>query len=336
MTERCTNYRSITHLYPVPLAAIHKVREALVGSRRLPNAALSLVVAGSILCTLLAWVRIVVVQQCTENEADAVCDEPIEGPMNRLLIYGYVSVLLCGCASAESQAQDPKPAEPVGSRPELAVPTCGPEQSYAYVSRRYRCPDGSNPLNGEVEAARQARYRTLPAPRSDHILDVYRVPCAGGDQEVFVDMYSCQEMENILARARAASPLTNRVLAEFSSANYVGVLALCEPVRSGQFSTGEDFAVCGTLEPAALTLLGEQRAAVSRLVGYCKNMAKKSSLRLDFVAHSLGAVMSGLAQEGKKVSEQELVGILQNFSDACSVAPEEVIEHVEQRAGSEV
>ncbi|MGE0790949.1 MAG: hypothetical protein AB7S26_35085 [Sandaracinaceae bacterium] len=81
-----------------------------------------------------------------------------------------------------------------GMSPEDPVSACGPVDSYAYVAQRFRCPDGTNPLGGDVEAGRDARVGNVGANSSGHIIDLYRVPCPGGPVDIYVDMYGCPEM----------------------------------------------------------------------------------------------------------------------------------------------
>ncbi len=86
-------------------------------------------------------------------------------------------------------------ADGSGADRESPVATCGARDSYAYIAQRFRCPDGSNPLGGDLEAGRAARVGNVGPNHTGHIIDLYRVPCPGGEVEVYVDMYGCAEPE---------------------------------------------------------------------------------------------------------------------------------------------
>lgn len=88
----------------------------------------------------------------------------------------------------------------VGMDPEHPVPACGPLDSYEYVASRFRCPDGTNPLGGDPRAGQASRLGNVGANSSGHIIDVYRVPCASGPVDVYVDMYGCPEMQGMLGQ----------------------------------------------------------------------------------------------------------------------------------------
>jgi len=86
----------------------------------------------------------------------------------------------------------------VGMDAEHPVPACGPQDSYDYVASRFRCPDGTNPLGGDPRAGQMSRLGNVGANSTGHIIDVYRVPCASGPIDVYVDMYGCPEMAGML------------------------------------------------------------------------------------------------------------------------------------------
>lgn len=99
----------------------------------------------------------------------------------------------------ERAAEGPAVAQRgVGMDPEHPVPACGPGDSYDYVASRFRCPDGTNPLGGDPRAGQMARLGNVGANSTGHIIDVYRVPCASGPIDVYVDMYGCPEMAGML------------------------------------------------------------------------------------------------------------------------------------------
>jgi hypothetical protein len=102
---------------------------------------------------------------------------------------------------AARAAQGPAVAlEGLGMDREHPVPACGPRDSYDYVASRFRCPDGTNPLGGDMGAGQASRLGNVGANSQGHIIDVYRVPCASGPVDVYVDMYGCPEMQGMLGR----------------------------------------------------------------------------------------------------------------------------------------
>lgn len=84
---------------------------------------------------------------------------------------------------------DPAP----GSSKENPVLRCGARDSYAFVAGVFRCPDGTNPLNGDSAAGGAARRGNVGPNSQRHIIDLYEVPCAGEPERVYVDMYGCPD-----------------------------------------------------------------------------------------------------------------------------------------------
>ena len=86
----------------------------------------------------------------------------------------------------------------VGATPASAAMRCGPQDSYFYVSTKFKCPGGGNPLGGDIDSGGRARRGNIGPGPDGHILDVYDVPCPTGSVAVYVDMYHCrpgQELE---------------------------------------------------------------------------------------------------------------------------------------------
>jgi hypothetical protein len=92
-------------------------------------------------------------------------------------------------------------ASTMGGDQEHPVLRCGPRDSYYFVATEFRCADGTNPLNGNVAAGRDARVGNVGANSSGHIIDLYEVPCSAGPQRVYVDMYGCPPGVNPLTGA---------------------------------------------------------------------------------------------------------------------------------------
>lgn len=85
-----------------------------------------------------------------------------------------------------------------GASPEDPISACGPEDSYRLVAGEVQCPGGGNPLGGDPQQGAQARLGNVGAGPNGHIIDHYRVPCPSGPVDVFVDMYGCPQMEEML------------------------------------------------------------------------------------------------------------------------------------------
>ena len=85
-----------------------------------------------------------------------------------------------------------------GSSPEDPISACGPEDSYRLVAGEIQCPGGGNPLGGDPVLGAQARLGNVGAGPNGHVIDHYRVPCPGAPLDVFVDMYGCPQMEEML------------------------------------------------------------------------------------------------------------------------------------------
>ncbi|MBK7394856.1 MAG: hypothetical protein IPJ34_00770 [Myxococcales bacterium] len=102
---------------------------------------------------------------------------------------------------AKPATNNPEPTAPPPAVPgkpvevntkETPVLRCGPKDSYVYVAKEFKCPDGTNPLGGNPQAGAAARVGNVGANSTGHIIDLYEVPCASGPQRVYVDMYGCK------------------------------------------------------------------------------------------------------------------------------------------------
>ncbi len=103
-----------------------------------------------------------------------------------------------GTGGSEVHVAGHGPLPALGATPASAVTRCGAQDSYFYVSTKFKCPGGGNPLGGNVDAAGQARRGNIGPGPDGHIVDVYDVQCPSGSVAVYVDMYHCrpgQELE---------------------------------------------------------------------------------------------------------------------------------------------
>lgn len=116
---------------------------------------------------------------------------------------------------ARPMATHAPPAPKAGLTFEEPIEACGPRHSYKLVAN-YKCDDGSTPLGGDPRAGAQARRGSskshMPHDPADfansHIVDIYRVPCAGGDVTLFVCMYHCDKGQTPLGGSAAGAPLS--------------------------------------------------------------------------------------------------------------------------------
>lgn len=110
-------------------------------------------------------------------------------------------------AAAPLRALDDWPidgSDPVpGSDKSVPILRCGAMDSYSFVASIYRCADGSNPLRGNTRAGAGARRGNVGPNQRGHIIDLYEVPCPGGAERVFVDMYECPRDPQGLPSAKA-------------------------------------------------------------------------------------------------------------------------------------
>lgn len=119
-------------------------------------------------------------------------------------------LVLCGTAcSARAKAPPPATAASLGAGATLGqdkehpIPVCGTRESYAYVASTFQCPEGGNPLGGDLQAGHDARrgnvgpHDASSASATDfdafHIVDLYAIPCPSGEQQVYVCMYHCPQ-----------------------------------------------------------------------------------------------------------------------------------------------
>src|SRR5690606_4764505 len=110
-------------------------------------------------------------------------------------------LVLAACAAQPPAAREPAraPERPAGGSLEDPVQRCGPRDSYAFVAREFRCPNGENPFAGDDRAAARSRSGAQRHPKSGHLIDTYEVPCSDGPVTVFIDMYGCEKYEKLLA-----------------------------------------------------------------------------------------------------------------------------------------
>lgn len=207
--------------------------------------------------------------------------------------------------------------------------TCGPKESYAYVSR-FQCPDGTTPLDGDIERGRVARRGSLKSPTGPHMLDVYDVPCASGAQEVYVDMYGCAEYEEQLKEGEDGSPAGNALRAAFQAGDFSGVLTQCE--GSGPSSAADERILCLVFVPAALYAQNRKSDAMAILERTCGSYhpATPSS---DARAQYLAMVVSAFAMMGAngkvQLDDEQRRALVENWLKNCDVPAEQLQKAVQ-------
>lgn len=239
-------------------------------------------------------------------------------------------------AAAGCTGTKPAPAAPA-AEPEHALPggsltrpivRCGPRDSYTWVAREFRCSDGNNPFGGDVRAAARARSGAQQSPETGHPVDTYEVPCSDGPVTVYVDMYGCERYARLLAASPSAE--LEAVAARFDAGRYPEVVMSCEAI----FERGEPldvWSVCGTMEPAALVLLGDRRAIgiMRRTCAPMPPASPKSDARVNAVLLAIVTLARGSQRAGPEVNDEAAEQVLRAFAGACEIDPREVIRRLE-------
>ncbi len=125
----------------------------------------------------------------------------MKGTVLALALLGMACTPRAAAPPAAAASPAPGAATGAGQDKEHPVPVCGTRESYAYVAGTFQCPEGGNPLGGDLQAGHDARQGNV-GPHDDpdasttdytesHIVDVYSVPCRSGAQQIYVCMYHC-------------------------------------------------------------------------------------------------------------------------------------------------
>ena len=230
-------------------------------------------------------------------------------------------LLIAGCSGPASQpASSPEPQRSPPSSVEKPVTTCGPKEAYEYVAS-FRCADGQSPFAGDLRRAAEARRGSRQSPSSDHLIDVYEVPCKSGQEIVYVDLYGCPEYEQQLA-ALGAAP--EAVPDRFARGDFEGVIARCRSL-DGDAENGER-AWCAGLSPAAQHALGRDEEALAQIGEICRRMPQGPDN--DARASLIALVMLGLAEaarEGRfQRDDAQRSALLARWTAACGVTDGDV------------
>lgn len=195
--------------------------------------------------------------------------------------------------------------------------TCGARASYERVAA-FKCATGETPFSGDLESARTSRKGALKSPKSGHMVDIYEVPCPGGTESVYVDLYGCGTPEP----KPGGSAKADAIMALFDAGDFRKVLKECGGVFGGG-GDPEAAALCMGIGPASVAMNGEDGAELMGLV--CRSMpplGPKSRVRAEVVAMNLTAMLSKAKEIG--MPPQAVARATLSFAEACGVTIEDV------------
>lgn len=232
------------------------------------------------------------------------------------LAWPLAAVLLVGCARTTPAESPGKGATKNLGAGTFAEPIlrCGPRDSYHYVAREFQCTDGHNPFAGELQAAAKARQGGRKHP-GGHIVDLYQVPCAGGEVTVYVDMYGCPEQAAALEQG--PSPDFVKATEAFDEGNFPEAVRRCMAVVD-QEKSSRDVVECVALTPAAMALDGGEPQALRLVGGFCSKMptGDQQKIRVQYVEQVARWVFRG----GKRrISPEEFRMLVGRLATACGV-----------------
>lgn len=232
-------------------------------------------------------------------------------------------------AAASAKGASAKERRAAGSSLNHPVMVCGPRESYRYVANNFRCPDGTNPLDGDLEKAQKARVGSVDAPDSGHIVDVYRLDC-GEPVDLFVDMYGCEEYEAQLERTEPSDSL-ERLLANYEEQDFGAVIDQCG--KDPTDLEADESMGCMVLVPASFFVVGNAAGAVHVLREMCSHMPPASSLsnaRANLVMQVTSAVAHTAEKNGEEISAEDGAAIVSAFAEACQVTPKDLERAIER------
>lgn len=263
----------------------------------------------------------------------------------RVCVFLALALAAAGCSS--SQKAPPKaataekgaaaPAKNASAEQRLAagssldqpIMVCGPRESYRYVAETFRCPDGKNPLGGNLEKAQHSRVGSVDHPQSGHIVDVYRVDC-GREVEVFVDMYGCEKYEAQLEKSEPSDSL-QKLLSSYEEQDFGAVIDQCG--KSPTDLEADESMGCMVLVPASFFVVGNAAGAVHVLKEMCAHMPPPSSLsnaRANLVMQVTSAVAHTAEKNGEEISAEDGAAIVGAFAEACQVSPQDLERAIER------
>ena len=231
--------------------------------------------------------------------------------------WPLLALLLAGCTRNAPPPGSPQAAASGNQGPgTFAQPIvrCGPRDSYHYVAREFRCSDGQNPFGGELERAARSRQGGRQHP-GGHIVDLYQVPCTGGDVTVYVDMYGCPEQQ--VALDRGPSPEFKAATEAFDEGNFPESVRQCMEIVDRE-TVDRNTIECLALTPAAMALSGGEPQALKLVGGFCSKLPTggQQKVRIQHVEQIARWVFRGAKGRISKEEFRKLVG---RFATACGV-----------------
>lgn len=241
-----------------------------------------------------------------------------------LLLSG--TALACGSGPARS-ADDVAAEVTPGSSPDAPVLRCGPEDSYAYVASEFRCPDGTNPFDGDLRQAARARSGSRRADNG-HFIDSYEVPCAGGTVTVYVDLYGCDEQP---PPSEELPAVAQELLEQFRAGDLETVVERCAEARaSGPRQRSAEYLVCSMILPVTLLALGAGtgEAEVASICSAMPPVSDKSDARVAYLGLVFAAFDLHVASAESRLSEDEVNTAKGRFGTICDV-PHQAVPRVD-------
>jgi hypothetical protein len=244
--------------------------------------------------------------------------------------WWVVGSALLGCSGSHAgqgakATNEASAAEGNGRSADAPILTCGPQDSYEYVARRYKCSDGSNPFNGDIRRAAASREGSRDSSKNDHHIDVYGVPCNSGKVTVYIDMYGCPEWESRLAENNKQSEEGKKLLYAFAVGGFEKVISQCADVSA---STPMDAkTMCLGASTVALHALGRDEQAFSNIQQICAPLPKASSTsnaRALVIVMTLGFLADASQQGHYSTDANAASKIATKYAEVCQVPPEQV------------
>jgi hypothetical protein len=238
-----------------------------------------------------------------------------------------LGLVLAGCGGSGKGADEPgsEPAATSGGSLEQPIATCGPMDSYEFVANRFQCPNGPNPFRGDPKRAAESRRGSSTSPKTGHPIDVYEVPCASGNVEVYVDLYSCPEYAERLRAVEQGSAQGEALTAAFQQGKFAEVIEHCSGL--GEEAKPDEEAWCLALVPAALHAQKRDSEAFDAIGAHCSRMPPASE-QSDARAAHIALVMVSLAEVARQghyqATEEQINELADGWLKVCQVPPDQL------------
>lgn len=152
-----------------------------------------------------------------------------------------------------------------GRDKESPLAACGPRGSYALIAD-HACPDGGRPFDGDVARAADSRAGNVGPNSRGHIIDLYEVPCKGGAEKVFVDMYDCDNARP----SRSELEVQYYIHEAFLAGDHARFIKRCDQEEArGPSRISLLIQACVPAMPISLRESGQPERAAAWLAKYC-------------------------------------------------------------------